>query len=166
MTLRSPAFQVHVTAHAGKRYAHRLRVLLPRARKYTRGPLAEVSVAIVGDRKMAALHESFLGIAGPTDVLTFELDHDRRGRVTAGEVVVNVQEATRRAREHDVGIGDELLLYAIHGLLHLSGHDDTTPSAFQKMHRTEDQILTKLGIGRVFAPRYSTAATAKRRGRR
>jgi probable rRNA maturation factor len=139
-----------------------LRRMLPKARELVGGQLAELSIAIVGDRKMAELHETFMGIAGPTDVLTFEMEHDARGRVTAGEVVVNVQEATRRAREHGVDVADELLLYAIHGMLHLSGYDDTTKMAYTKMHRTEDHILTRLGIGPVFARGIEKPARGRR----
>ena len=144
-------FDLTVTAAAGKAYAAGLRRMLPKARPLVGGAVREFSVAIVGDSKMAELHEQFMGIAGPTDVLTFEMEHDGRGRVTAGEVIVNVHEAARRAREHGVGVADELLLYAIHGLLHLSGYDDTTNSAYMKMHRKEDRVLTELGVGRVFA---------------
>jgi probable rRNA maturation factor len=160
------SFDLSVTASAGRQYASILNRMLPRARSLVGGRVAELSVAIVGDRKMAELHETFMGIEGPTDVLTFELDHDARGRVTAGEVVVNVQEARRRATEHGAGVGEELLLYAIHGLLHLSGYDDTTKMAYMKMHRKEDDILTKLGFGQVFAREPKKPARRQRRGTR
>jgi probable rRNA maturation factor len=166
---QSVPFDLTVTASAGRAHVGRLRRMLPKARALVGGRVAELSVAIVGDRKMAELHESFMGIEGPTDVLTFELDHDARGRVTAGEVVVNAQEATRRAREHGVAVADELLLYAVHGLLHLSGYDDTTKMAYAKMHRKEDQILTRLGVGRVFSrggEAEQPGARRQRRGRR
>jgi probable rRNA maturation factor len=99
---------------------------------------------------MSRLHQQFMGIRGPTDVLTFELDYDSRGRVTAGEVVVNLAEARRRSSGSGVPVRPELLLYAIHGMLHLCGFDDRTDPAFRKMHRTEDDILTRLGFGPVF----------------
>ena len=35
---------------------------------------------LVGDRRMSQLHQDFMGIARPTDVLTFPLDFDDRGR--------------------------------------------------------------------------------------
>lgn len=157
------------TTAAHRRHVPYLRRMLRRAHALIRTHVRDLSIAVVGDAKMAELHESFMGIPGPTDVLTFELDHDPRGRVTAGEVVVNVAEARRRAPEHGVSPADELLLYAIHGLLHLSGHDDTTKSAYAKMHRKEDQILTHLGVGRVFAApagdsaRLRTAPRARNR---
>jgi probable rRNA maturation factor len=99
---------------------------------------------------MSKLHAQFMGIEGPTDVLTFPLEDDARGRVTAGEVVVCVPEARRRAKDHKERPERELLLYALHGMLHLSGYDDRTAADFRRMHRTEDKILTQLGIGPVF----------------
>ena len=116
-----------------------------------RPPLCELSLALVGDRRMAELHEQFLGIPGPTDVLTFPLETDRRGGVTAGEVVVCVPQASRRARTEGVSVERELLLYALHGMLHLAGFDDRTDPDFAAMHRTEDDILTRLGVGPVFS---------------
>ena len=115
---------------------------------------------------MSALHEQFMGIPGPTDVLTFPLDLDTRGRPVAGEVVVCASEARRRAKEHGVPLERELLLYALHGLLHLCGYDDRTDASFRAMHRTEDQILTRLGVGPVFAPGKTTASRKATRGRK
>ena len=110
---------------------------------------------------MSALHERFMNLPGPTDVLTFPLEFDAGGRVTAGEVVVCVPEARRRAKEHGVAVRDELLLYALHGMLHLCGFDDRTARGYARMHRTEDDILTRLGIGAVFQP----GPRHRRRGR-
>ena len=112
--------------------------------------MRELSVALVNDRRMAQLHRQFLNVDGPTDVLTFPLDLDARGRPLSGEVVICVPEARRRAKEHKVPLERELLLYALHGLLHLCGYDDRTAHSFRAMHRTEDQILTRLGVGPVF----------------
>lgn len=165
MAGRTP-FSLAITASAGKPFAPRLARMLRRARALAGGSVRELSVAIVGDGKMAELHQAFMGIDGPTDVLTFELEHDARGSVTSGEVIINVQEARRRAREHGTAVADELLLYAVHGMLHLSGYDDTTPRAYKKMHRREDEILTELGVGRVFAPQVTAGRPARRQGGR
>jgi probable rRNA maturation factor len=115
-------------------------------------PLEELSIAMVGDQQMSELHERFMSIAGPTDVLTFPLENDARGRTTSGELVLCVPEARRRAREHRVLLAHELLLYAIHGMLHLSGYDDRTDRGYKTMHSTEDDLLCRLGIGPVFRP--------------
>lgn len=120
------------------------------ANRLLRSSVRELSIAVVGDREMSRLHEQFMGVAGPTDVLTFELDHDRRGRVVSGEVVICLAEARRQARKRRIPVEHEALLYSLHGLLHLMGFDDRTEPDYRAMHRTEDIILTKLGIGQVF----------------
>jgi probable rRNA maturation factor len=128
--------------------------------------LQELSIALVGDRDMSALHERFMNIKGPTDVLTFPLEHDPRGRIVGGEVVVCVPEARRKVRIQTNGsLRNELLLYALHGMLHLSGFDDRTDRQFKRMHRMEDHILRRLGVGAVFDPKSSGPAKRKARPR-
>jgi probable rRNA maturation factor len=144
-----------IAPDVGAQYVPFLRRHLRAAHRIVRPVLKELSVAMVGDKKMSDLHQRFMGIAGPTDVLTFPLDADRRGRPVAGEVVVCVPEARRRAKAEGVPVERELLLYALHGMLHLCGYDDRTDASFRAMHRTEDQILTQLGVGPVFAPAAS-----------
>jgi rRNA maturation RNase YbeY len=144
-------FDLTVTAFAGSQYAAFLRKHLPQARKLLRCPLCELSLVLVGDVRMAHLHKRYLGIDGPTDVLTFEIDV-RKGQVRSGEVVICVPEARRRSRREGVPIRNELLLYAIHGMLHLAGFDDRTKSGYQRMHQIEDRILSQLGVGATFIP--------------
>jgi probable rRNA maturation factor len=145
---------VHVTAAArvAPGVVGDLKRQLVRAHRILRPPLRELSVALVGDARMSKLHRRFMNIAGPTDVLTFELEHDAEGSVTAGEVIVCVPEARRQAKERGIELRMELLLYALHGMLHLCGFDDRTDRGFRTMHRREDDILTALGFGPVFAP--------------
>lgn len=139
-----------ITAASGKPLVPYLRRHLRAAHAVLKPPLSELSLALVGDATMSDLHERFMGVPGPTDVLTFPLDEDARGRATAGEVVVCVPEARRRAGAEGTDLRREVLLYALHGVLHLCGYDDRKPADFARMHRTEDQILTRIGIGAVF----------------
>ena len=152
-----------VAASVGAPYASYLRRHLRAAHRILRPGLRELSLALVGDRRMADLHRRFMGVAGPTDVLTFPLEEDGRGRVTAGEVVVCVPEARRQAKARGVSVERELLLYALHGMLHLCGYDDRTDASFAAMHRKEDRILSQLGVGPVFAPAAPAEARPRRR---
>jgi probable rRNA maturation factor len=175
------------SAAAGKEFVPYLRRHLAAAHRILRPPLRELSVALVGDRRMARLHEQFMGVAGPTDVLTFPLELERRPRrtkqkmaphVLCGEVIICVPEARRqsrrqsrpqarrRDRDSHNSTARELLLYALHGLLHLSGFDDRTESGFRTMHRTEDDVLTQLGVGPVFAPDDRSPSPTSRRATR
>jgi rRNA maturation RNase YbeY len=132
------------------RFAAYLKRSLPKAVALVPKAPARISIALVGDRKMAAIHEKFRHVPGPTDVLTFELDHDARGRVTAAEVIICVPYAQREAKRRGIDVGHEILLYALHGVLHLSGYDDRTAKDHARMHKEEDRILRKIGIGAVF----------------
>lgn len=115
---------------------------------------ASLSLAVVGDKEMAQLHEQYTGVAGTTDVLTFDLkDHDQQDQddhCIEGDIVVCLDEAKRQAAERNHPVRHELLLYAVHGLLHLLGEDDHDEDAYQRMHAREDELLQSLGIGRVF----------------
>jgi probable rRNA maturation factor len=149
-----------LSASTGKQYLPYLRRHLPSAATFIRTHLTDLSVILVGDKRMAELHLQFMNIPGPTDVLTFPIDEDSRGRPTAGEVYVCIPEAIRQSKLRKTKVRDEVLLYALHGLLHLSGFDDRTDAEYRRMHRTEDDILSRLGIGRVFAPLPSEIAIA------
>jgi probable rRNA maturation factor len=93
-----------------------------------------VEVAIVSDTVIARVHVDFMGIAGATDVITFE----------HGEIVVSADTAARCGKEHRHGTANELLLYIIHGLLHLNGYDDQTPSAKKAMFKVQERIWNAL----------------------
>jgi len=160
--------RLDVHARTGRAHVGYLRTHLRRAHALLGPALREMSLALVGDRRMAELHERFMGVAGTTDVLTFELDHDARGRVVAGEVVVCVPYAIRQAKRTGISVRNELLLYALHGMLHLCGFDDRTDRDFAVMHQREDDILSRLGIGPVFAPARVNAGGPRnpKKGRR
>ncbi len=142
LTTSNPSYNIH------RSY---LRRHLQSAHALLSHPLTTLSLALVGDKRMSDLHQQFMGIPGPTDVLTFPLEFNKKGQPLSGEVICCVPEARRRCKKNGGNLREELLLYALHGLLHLCGFDDRTERAFRRMHRKEDQILTQLGVGRVFA---------------
>jgi probable rRNA maturation factor len=144
-----------VIADTGKAYAPFVRQMLRRARLLVREPLAELTVIFVGDRRMIELHDQFMNLPTTTDVLTFPLEVDRRGRPISGEVYVCIAEARRQANARKTRVQDEVLLYSLHGMLHLCGFDDRTEPEYRRMHDREDAILTRLGVGRVFRPEGS-----------
>lgn len=111
--------------------------------KQNNAPLASleaVDISILGTRAMSRVHRDFLGIPGATDVITFPY----------GEILVCAPVAATRAPEFAHTTTTELALYIIHGFLHLSGHDDTTPSAAKKMAATQFRILAETLSGASF----------------
>ncbi len=124
-----------------------------------------LNVAIVDDERMAQLNEQYLGHHGPTDVLTFDLrDCERTDDPSApvgqldlsnildieGEIVLSIDTASREAGARDHSVESEMALYAVHGTLHLLGHDDQSEADAASMHEIEDAILSEVGLGAAF----------------
>lgn len=112
----------------------------------------ELSIVIVDDQQMSDLHEQFMDITGTTDVLTFDLsdDPDDPSQIE-GELILCVDEASRQAASREHATRLELLLYALHGLLHLMGYDDHDDDDYDRMHAREDELLTMAGFDALFA---------------
>jgi probable rRNA maturation factor len=107
---------------------------------------ARVSLALVDDRTIARLNRRFLGHRGPTDVLSFLLE--RSPGYLEGELVVGADVACRAAPRYGWSAQQELLLYVIHGALHLVGYDDAQPGERARMRRRERELLAQLGSPR------------------
>jgi len=108
-----------------------------------------LSVAVVDDAVMADLHGQYKGDATTTDVLSFDL-RDQPDAPMDGELIVCLDEAERQAARRGHATRVELLLYALHGMLHLLGYDDRDADTFEQMHAREDEILEAIGVGAVF----------------
>ena len=117
---------------------------------------AEISIAIVDDLRMHELNRQYLAHDYPTDVLSFVLERDEQAGSLDGEIVVSAEYAAREASRYNWTADDELLLYVIHGCLHLVGHDDQTPDGRAAMRDAETKLLAQFGLAhRYEAPEAS-----------
>lgn len=105
---------------------------------------AGMSLAIVDDQAMQELHRRFLNVDCPTDVLSFLLSDE--GGPLEGEVVVNAQQALRVADRMGGAAEEELLLYVVHGTLHLCGYDDRTRADAAVMRQRQAALLAHWDI--------------------
>lgn len=106
-------------------------------------PGLELSIVFVGEAELCRLHAECLGDPEPTDVLSFDLGDEGGG--PAGELYVSVDRAREVALELGVATERELLLYVVHGVLHLCGHDDHRSRARARMRAAEARVLERLG---------------------
>ena len=102
--------------------------------------IAELDLAVVSGPQMASLNRRWLGRGGATDVISFDLSDDPAAG-PGGQIIVCADVAVREARRRGVGPQRELMLYVVHGLLHLIGYDDASPRAAARMHAREEEIL-------------------------
>ena len=132
----------------------RLVEAIPVARSIEGKPRVDrVSVRILGDESMSDAHQRWCDVDGTTDVLTF---HSLESDGLHIDLMICVDEARRRAAEFGHDERRELLLYAVHGLLHCLGHDDHDAEAYRLMHDEEDRVLRQIGVGPVFRPEVAS----------
>ena len=111
-------------------------------------PQAELSILFVEPDAMAELHERWLDLPGPTDVMSFPMDELRPGTEDEmtpagllGDIVLCPQVAIEQAKAAGHSTQDELHLLTAHGILHLLGFDHAEPDEEKEMFGLQRDIL-------------------------
>ncbi len=106
---------------------------------------ALISVAFVGRRAMAVLNRRHLGKRGPTDVIAFGLTRADPRMPVMGDIYIAPEVAREQAIEHGVGVREELTRLAVHGTLHVLGHDHPEGESRTRspMWRRQEALLGK-----------------------
>ena len=110
----------------------------------------EIRARLIGDAEMAELHGRHMADATTTDVLTFDHAPDAAAPLDV-DLALCVDEARRQADARGGPVERELLLYFIHGALHCMGYDDADEASAAAIHAREDETLTAIGVGPVYA---------------
>lgn len=102
----------------------------------------EIEIAVVDDARIHELNRRHLDHDWETDVISFPYELDNA--FVAGELIISWETACREAKETGWPALTELVLYAIHGSLHLVGMDDQTALQQAEMRRAERVVLERL----------------------
>lgn len=94
----------------------------------------EVEISLVSDDTIASVHAEFMSDPDPTDVITFQ----------HGEILVSLDTARREGPGNGYDFSEEVLLYVIHGLLHLNGYTDLSEPERTDMHTRQESILRQV----------------------
>ncbi|MFP6619780.1 MAG: rRNA maturation RNase YbeY [Pirellulaceae bacterium] len=105
---------------------------------------AEISIAVVDDVTIHRLNVQYLQHDYPTDVLSFIME--QQPGYVEGELIVSADTAATESTRYGWLPADELLLYVIHGTLHLAGYLDGTDEERKKMRGREDHYLAQHGL--------------------
>jgi len=106
----------------------------------------EISIAIVDDPQIHSVNRQYLNHDYPTDVISFDTT-DQEGFLE-GDIIASAQTAYRVASQNKWEASHELLLYIIHGMLHVIGLDDSNASKSKQM-RAEEQHYIQSIVGDV-----------------
>jgi probable rRNA maturation factor len=115
-------------------------------------PQAEVSLLAVDVPAMTELHQQWMDLPGPTDVMSFPMDElTERGSWEAdpaapgpallGDIVVCPAVAADQAAERGHPVRHELAVLVVHGLLHLLGYDHAEPAEEAAMFARQEQLV-------------------------
>jgi probable rRNA maturation factor len=99
----------------------------------------EVALVLAGDRLVHRLNRQYRGKDRPTDVLSFPGDG---AEGSLGDIVISLDTAARNARGLGRTLPQELDLLALHGFLHVLGHDHETDDG--TMGRIERRLRKRL----------------------
>jgi probable rRNA maturation factor len=121
-------------------------------------PLAELSVLLVDTDTMAALHQQWMDLPGPTDVMAFPMDaadgpaerfdpsappgtDEGRAEAMLGDVVLCPAVAADQATSAGHSTEAELHLLCTHGILHLLGYDHGDPDEEREMFELQARLV-------------------------
>jgi|GEM_PF-196116 len=125
----------------------------------------ELDIVFLSNQKIRALNRMYLGKDTATDVLAFSDESKKNRRFLTSfskQSVFGCKEKDKRAVEKYLGniavssdkafsnaaifktcFKEEIMLYVIHGILHLSGYDDATLKKRSVMRKKENEFLRK-----------------------
>jgi probable rRNA maturation factor len=106
----------------------------------------DFTILLTGDKALRALNRDFRGKDKPTNVLSFPADGAYRGDIAMAYGVTS-----KEAKAAGKSFADHAAHLAVHGVLHLAGHDHVRPKDAKVMEPLEVKILARLGIADPYA---------------
>jgi probable rRNA maturation factor len=120
---------------------------------------AEVAVMLTDDATIRTFNKDFRGIDKPTNVLSFPApemdtaDDEAPAPRALGDIAIAYETLRREADEEAKPFLHHLSHLAVHGFLHLIGHDHESDAEAEEMEALEVEILAQLGIPDPYAER-------------
>lgn len=172
------AYSVSIADHQKviKLKPRRLQLVARKALQIEGVAKATISVALVENKEMHRLNREFLEHDYPTDVLSFLLDEEPpaagkksrakkmsrgSGKSLEGEVIISTEYARGEALRHHWETESEVLLYLVHGLLHLCGYDDRSAADQHEIRAREVAILSEFDLVPQYEPQVKSAGRKK-----
>lgn len=109
-----------------------------------------LTLLLSSDRHLKELNALFRGKNKPTNVLSFPAEENGEGYL--GDVAIAYGVVVREAKAANKSLADHATHLAVHGTLHLLGHDHMKPREAARMERLEREILAEFGIADPYAP--------------
>ena len=114
-------------------------------------PPVSLTLVLSDDDQIQQLNRDFRGVDAPTDVLSFPSGDVMPGMealgVYLGDIMISMPYAQKQAVQSGHAFAAELQLLAVHGVLHLLGHDHLEPDEKAHMWQAQTAVLDQLNLG-------------------
>ena len=128
-----------------------------------RMPAPGFTVCVLSDAAIRRYNKQFRGLDKATDVLSFPADEHSEKLEYLGDILISAETARQNARRFGLRLEEEIELLALHGVLHLLGHDHERDNG--EMARLERSWSRRLGLPQNLTGRARRNAL-RRNGRR
>jgi probable rRNA maturation factor len=107
-----------------------------------------VGITLTDDHGIHQLNNQYRGIDRPTDVLSFEAhEFDPDTETTyLGDIIISYETAQQQAERANHSVKTEILLLAMHGLLHIMGFDHDDEASKDEMWQLQAELLSQAGV--------------------
>ncbi|MDT3696953.1 MAG: rRNA maturation RNase YbeY [Ignavibacterium sp.] len=103
-----------------------------------------LQINFINNKEIRELNKKHLSHDYTTDILTFDYSNDKES--IDAEIYISLDEALTNSKKFKVSFETEIKRLVIHGILHLTGYDDKTPSEKKIMKRLENRLLSKINF--------------------
>jgi len=135
----------------------RLAAIAERVLQLAEARQSHLGIVLVNDVAIASLNTRYHHMPGPTDVLSFDYGQGQC------ELVISVDRAVDQAGQYRTTPGRELVLYVVHGILHLRGCNDHTAAQQRRMRAAERRLMSRLRNHFEFKGLISAPSTRRQR---
>ncbi len=119
---------------------------------------SQVTLVVTDDASVRRLNLAYRQVDSETDVLSFPagsspVDTDSNG-IYLGDILIAYPYAKRAAKRRNLNVENTVSMLAVHGLLHLLGHNHDTEKARLAMWNEQATALASIGIDPAIVDRY------------
>lgn len=104
-----------------------------------------LSIVFIDNKAIKKLNRRFKGRDSATDVLSFRTEGGVPGKeISECDIFISLDKAKANSRLFKEAFEKEIVLYMIHGMLHMAGFDDGLSRDEKKMRSKERELLNYL----------------------
>lgn len=123
----------------GKEILRRGILQLVQEKNFRQGP---VNIILCSDRFLKRYNKDFLNHNYFTDVIAFDLSDDEKE--ISGDIYISLDRIRENAKRYRVTLQQEIARVIIHGVLHLTGMEDSSAALKKIMRIEENRFMSTL----------------------